>query len=321
LDAPKAQYSRLHLARWLIDPENPLTSRVFVNRLWKLFFGHGLVRSLEDFGAQGYPPTHPELLDWLATEFVSSGWDVKSAIRLMVTSAAYRQSSVATREQRERDPTNLWLSRQNRYRLDAEMVRDTALSIGGLLSPAIGGPSVKPHQPPGYWAYLNFPVREWQKDSGERQYRRGLYTYWCRTFLHPAMLAFDASTREECAAERPRSSTPLQALVLLNDPCFVEAARAFAARIVTEGGTTDERRIEWACRVALSRPPRPEESIVLADLLVRHRREYIQDDEGAKKLLAVGDWPAAKDIPPAELAAWTSLARVILNLHETITRN
>jgi hypothetical protein len=313
--------TRFDLASWLVHPDNPLTARVFVNRLWKLAFGQGIVKTLEDFGSQGAPPTHPQLLDWLATEFIAQGWDVKSMLKLMVTSATYRQSSVASKDVCERDPSNLWLARQNRWRLDAEMVRDAALSIGGLLSEHVGGPSVKPAQPAGYWSFLNFPVREWQKDSGEPQYRRGLYTYWCRTFLHPALVAFDAPSREECTVDRPRSSTPLQALVLLNDPNFVEAARAFAEKALKQGGASDFERLTWAYRRALSRPPRPEEVHVLTELLAKHRAEFTKDVEGAKKLLSVGDWPAPKDVLPAELAAWTSVARVILNLHETITRN
>jgi hypothetical protein len=312
--------TRLDLANWLVNPDNPLTARVFVNRLWKIAFGQGIVKSLEDFGSQGAPPTHPQLLDWLATEFIASGWDVKHVLKLMVTSAAYRQSSVGTKDVRERDPQNLWLARQNRWRIDAEMVRDAALSIGGLLSEHVGGPSVKPAQPAGYWSFLNFPVREWQKDAGEPQYRRGLYTYWCRTFLHPALVAFDAPSREECTVDRPRSSTPLQALVLLNDPNFVEAARAFAERALKQGAN-DSERLTWAYRKALSRPPKSEEAKVLTELLAKHRADFAKDVDGAKKLLAVGDWPVPKDVAPADLAAWISVARVILNLHETITRN
>ena len=190
-----------------------------------------------------------------------------------------------------------------------------------MLSATVGGPSVKPYQPPGYWSFMNFPVREWQKDPGEKQYRRGLYTYWCRSFLHPALLAFDASTREECTVDRPRSSTPLQALVLLNDPNFVEAARVFADKILHDGGKTDAERFTYAYRRALSRPPTAEEVQILTDLLAKHRQDFAADADAAKKLLSVGDWPQPKDIAPAELAAWTSVARVILNLHETITRN
>src|SRR5262245_3058195 len=200
--------NRLDLAQWVASPDNPLTARVFVNRLWKVAFGQGLVRNLNDFGTQGTPPTHPELLDWLATEFVRTGWDVKGILKLMVMSNAYRQSSMAPKAVREKDPTNLWLARQNRFRLDAEFVRDNALAVAGLLTRKVGGPSSKPYQPAGYWALLNFPVRDWQADKNEDQYRRGLYTYWCRTFPHPSLTAFDAPSREECTNERQQSSPP-----------------------------------------------------------------------------------------------------------------
>jgi hypothetical protein len=312
--------NRLDLARWLVSREHPLTARVFVNRLWKLTFGQGLVKSIEDFGTQGAFPTHPELLDWLAVEFVDSGWDVKHVLRLMVTSSAYRQSSAASRESRERDPGNAWLARQGRFRLDAELVRDNALAVSGLLVHKVGGPSVKPYQPAGYWSYLNFPKREWQNDRGEGLYRRGLYTYWCRTFPHPSLVAFDASTREECAADRPRSSTPLQALVLLNDPIYVEAARVFAEHILREGGPETAGRLRWAYRRALSRPPRPEEEKLLEELVARHRADYRADPEAARKLAATGDAPVPADLDGVELATWTSVARVLLNLHEAITR-
>jgi hypothetical protein len=320
-DSKTPRYSRLDLAKWLTAADHPLTSRVFVNRLWKLMLGQGLVKSLDDFGSQGAPPTHPQLLDYLATEFVASGWDVKAMVKRIAMSATYRRSSTAAKDVRECDPANLWLARQNRFRLDAEAVRDNALSIAGMLSDHVGGPSVKPAQPAGYWSFLNFPVREWQKDAGEKEYRRGLYTYWCRSFLHPAMLAFDAPTREECTVDRPRSSTPLQALVLLNDPNFVEAARVFAGKILHDGGKTDAERFAFAYRRAVSRPPKADEVQILNDLLAKHRKEFAADADAAKKLLAVGDWPQPKDVAPAELAAWTSVARVILNLHETITRN
>jgi hypothetical protein len=313
--------TRLDLARWLVARDNPLTARVFVNRLWKLAFGQGIVKSVDDFGTQGTFPTHPELLDWLAVEFMDSGWDVKHLLRLMVRSSAYRQSSAAPRELRERDPANAWLARQGRFRLDAEMVRDNALEVSGLLVRKVGGPSVRPYQPAGYWSYMNFPKREWYNDKGEGLYRRTLYTYWCRTFLHPSLLAFDASTREECTAERPRSSTPLQALVLLNDPIYVEAARVFAEHIVREGGPDAAGRMRWAYRRALSREPSPREQKLLDELLARHRAEFRADPEAARKLIRTGDWPVPADVDPAELAAWTSVARVLLNLHETITRS
>jgi len=355
--AEGGRLSRLDLANWLISPENPLTARVFVNRLWKIAFGQGIVKSLEDFGAQGTPPTHPHLLDWLAVEFMqpsatpslSNGgagggasaaragaasnpqsaipnpkslpWDIKRLLKLLVMSGAYRQSSHADESLRQKDPYNQWLARQNRFRLDAEMVRDNALAVSGLLVDKLGGPSAKPYQPPLYWAYLNFPVREYQADKGEGLYRRGLYTYWCRTFLHPSLKAFDAPTREECTADRPRSNTPLQALVLLNDPTYVEAARAFAERIVREGGADVSSRLEFAYRQALSRAPRPEETKLLASLYERHLAGYTAEPKSAEELLHVGALAVPEGTSAPELAAWTSIARVVFNLHETVTRN
>jgi hypothetical protein len=317
----KDRATRLELARWLTSPDNPVVARVFVNRLWKLMFGQGLVKTLDDFGTQGALPTHPQLLDWLAAEFIASGWDVKHMVKLMAMSSTYRQSSHASKELRERDPGNQWLARQGRFRLDAEMVRDNALAISGLLSPKIGGPSVKPYQPDGYWQYLNFPVRVYQNDHGEDLYRRGLYTYWQRTLPHPSLTAFDAPSREECTVERPRSSTPLQALVLLNDPTYVEAARALAERIIKDGGKTSAERLGYVCRLALSRDIKPAEQKVLTALYEKHLGEYSADKEAAQKLVKTGERPLPKDVDLAELAAWTSVARVILNLHETITRN
>ncbi|HVV98809.1 MAG TPA: PSD1 and planctomycete cytochrome C domain-containing protein, partial [Planctomycetaceae bacterium] len=228
------ELNRLDLARWLVSRENPLTARTVMNRLWKQFFGMGLSKVLDDLGAQGEPPPKAALLDWLACEFTDSGWDVKHMVRLIVTSETYRQVSTATPELLAADPYNREHARQSAYRLDAELVRDYALSVSGLLSPKIGGPSVKPYQPDGYWENLNFPTRDYVTDKGEAQHRRGLYTWWQRTFLHPSLLAFDAPSREECCAERNRSNIPQQALVLLNDPTYVEASRALAARILTE---------------------------------------------------------------------------------------
>lgn len=313
--------TRVDLARWLLTPDNPLTARVFVNRLCALFFGQGLVSTPEDFGAQGAWPTHPELLDWLAIEFRASGWDVRHLIKLLVTSRTYRQASAVPEAVRLRDPYNRGLARQGRYRLDAEMVRDNALAVSGLLIRKVGGASVKPYQPAGYWAYLNFPRREWQKDTGDDQYRRGLYTYWCRTFLHPSLVAFDAPSREECTVERPRSNTPQQALVLLNDPTYVEAARVFAERMLREGGDTDETRISFAYRHILGRKPTREEVGLLSDVLVKHLEQYRGDKQAATALLSVGDRLVPSDLDAVELAAWTSVVRVVLNLHETITRN
>jgi hypothetical protein len=241
-------------------------------------------------------------------------------LKKLVMTETYRQSSNAPASTRERDPGNRWLSHQNRYRLDAELIRDGALASSGLLSGEIGGPSVKPYQPPGYWVFLNFPPRQYVPDKGENQYRRALYTYWQRTFLHPSLLAFDASTREECVVQRPRSNTPLQALVLLNDPSYVESARGLAARLIRD--ESDPRvRLDRAFQLVLSRPARPNEAAVLMGLLTRHYDQYAAQPAAARALLGTGDSPIPSGVDPAELAAWTSVARVLLNLHETITRS
>jgi len=313
--------TRLDLARWIASRDNPLTARVFVNRLWKQFFGIGIVKTLDDLGSQGEWPVQPELLDWLACEFMDSGWDVKRVIRTIVTSKTYRQVSTAAPELLASDPENRWLARQSRFRLDAELVRDNALAVSGLLVPTIGGPSVKPYQPDGYWENLNFPVRTYDADKGPNQYRRGLYTWWQRTFLHPSLLAFDAPSREECAADRVRSNIPQQALVLLNDPTYVEAARALAARMIAEGGSDAPSRIRWAWRQALHRMPRDEELAVAASLYEKHQAELAADRAAAEQLLRVGQAPTPDNVDPVELAAWTSVARLVLNLHETIVRN
>jgi hypothetical protein len=313
--------NRLDLADWIVSRENPLAARVFVNRLWKQFFGIGLSKVLDDFGMQGEPPLNPELLDWLACEFVDSGWDIKHMVGIIVNSHTYKQVSTASKQLQTVDPYNRELARQSRWRIEAELVRDNALSIAGLLVPKIGGPSVKPYQPDGYWENLNFPPRTYEADKGESQYRRGLYVWWQRTFLHPSLVAFDASSREECTAERNRSNIPQQALVLLNDPTYVEAARVFAARILKEGGPDTAGRIEWAWRQALSRPPRADELKTIRALLDRHLEEYRRDPQSAEAFSKVGLSLAPKDVDAAELAAWTNVARVIMNLHETITRN
>ncbi|HND51857.1 MAG TPA: DUF1549 and DUF1553 domain-containing protein, partial [Pirellulaceae bacterium] len=314
--------TRLDLARWMTAPENPLTARVFANRLWKLTFGQGIVRTVEDFGTQGEWPSHPELMDWLAVEFRDSGWNVKHLHKLMVMSRTYRQTSEGATKAplRDADPNNRLLARQSRHRIDAEFVRDNALAISGLLVRKVGGPSVKPYQPAGYWANLNFPTREWQNDHGDDLYRRGVYTYWCRSFLHPGMAAFDAPSREECVAERPRSNTPLQALVLLNDPTYVEAARVLAARALRDGGSTDSSRIALLFRQALQRAPREAETKLLESLVAKHRGNYAADKAAVDELLKTGEYPVPQDVDRTELAAWTSAARAVLNLHETITR-
>jgi hypothetical protein len=316
----KERATRLDLAKWIVSRDNPLTARVFVNRLWKLYFGEGLARTLDDLGAQGEWPTHHELFDWLAVEFVDSGWDMRHMIKLIVLSSTYRQSSQMRPELKDRDPFNHLYARQSRWRLDAEEVRDAALAVSGLLNREIGGPSAKPYQPAGYWSALNFPTREWENDHGANLYRRGLYTHWQRSFLHPSLMAFDAPSREECCVSRTRSNIPQQALVLLNDPTYVEAARTFAERILKEGTKSTEDRLAFAFGIALSRKPKAEEVRVLRDLLVKHRRQYAKDREAAEKLLHTGAHSIPDEMDLTELAAWTSVARVILNLHEMITR-
>jgi hypothetical protein len=323
LPQPKAtgrELTRLDLAQWLVSPENPLTARAAMNRLWKQFFGAGLSRVLDDLGAQGEPPANPALLDWLACEFRDSGWDMKHMVRTIVNSATYRQVSTATPSLVVADPSNREFARQSAFRADAELVRDGALAIAGLLVPKIGGPSVKPYQPDGYWDNLNFPPRQYDADRGESQYRRGLYVWWQRTFPHPSMVAFDAPSREECAAERNRSNTPQQALVLLNDPTYVEAARSFAARILGECPGGPEERLAWAWQRALQRNPRPDETQVMRELLAQHLEVYRGDPQAAAELLKTGFATVGDSVDQSEWAAWTHVARVLLNLHETITR-
>jgi hypothetical protein len=317
----EGRLNRLDLAKWLVSSDNPLTARTLANRLWKLCFGVGISRKIDDLGAQGDWPTHPQLLDWLATDLLDNGWDIKRTMKQIVMSATYRQSSFTSTELREKDPFNRFLARQGRFRFDAEVVRDNALWVSGLLVEHVGGPSVKPYQPPRYWAYLNFPEREWQNDSGDNLYRRGVYTHWQRQYLHPSLLAFDAPSREECTAERVRSNTPLQSLVLLNDPTYVEAARTFAELILRNGGTSTSERLDYACRRALSRSIKANESAVLTELFEKHLAQFKTDVNAANELLTVGARPKPSDLEPAELAAWTSVARAILNLHATITRN
>lgn len=319
LDVEGRRANRLDLARWIVSAENPLGARVQVNRLWKIAFGRGLVRPLDDFGAQGGLPLHPELLDWLATEFIESGWDTKRMLKLLVMSNTYRRSSLAGADDRQRDPENEFYARQNRFRLDAEMVRDNALAISGLLNPALGGESTKPYQPAGYWAHLNFPERTYEHDTDANQYRRGLYTFWCRTFLHPSLGAFDAPSREECTVDRSRSNTPLAALVLLNDPTYVEAARVLADRMMETADAT-AGRIEFAYQRTLQRLPRPEELELLTTLFNGQLEHYASDTEAATELQGVGLAPRHEG-QLAERAAWIAVARTILNLHETITRN
>ncbi|MBI4556770.1 MAG: DUF1553 domain-containing protein [Candidatus Hydrogenedentes bacterium] len=314
--------TRKDLAEWLVSAENPLAACVFVNHLWKLYFGTGLSKVLDDLGTRGEWPTHPELLDWLAVEFRESGWDIKHMVKLVVMSSTYRQTSAPHQELEQVDPYNRLLARQSRVRLSAEFVRDNALLISGLLSKKIGGRSVFPYQPDGYWDDCNTFTGPliYTTDLGDDQYRRGLYTVWKRSFLHPSLLAFDAPCREECTAERVVSNTPLQALALLNDPTYVETARVFAEHIIGEGGASTEERLNWAYRRALSRKPSADEIALLTELCNKHRTEFTNDKESAQKLIAVGQCPPPQDIDPIELAGWTSVARAILNMHETITK-
>ena len=312
--------SRLDLANWIVSRENPLTARTVVNRFWKQFFGSGISKVLEDLGAQGEPPTNPALLDWLACEFQDSGWDVKHLVRLMVSSNTYKQTSTVSKALLAADPYNREFARQSRFRLEAEEVRDNALAISGLLSLKLGGPSVKPYQPERYWENLNFPVRDWMADKGESQYRRGLYTWWQRSFLHPSMLAFDAPSREECTAERNRSNIPQQALVLLNDPTYVEAARAFGVGILTQTSGSPEQKLTWACQQALQRNPSLTEQKTLLSVYNQQLTAYKTDSAAAAALLKTGYAPLPDKLDKADLAAWTHVARVLLNLHETITR-
>ena len=324
--------TRLDLANWIVSRENPLTARVFANRMWRQFFGTGLSKTLDDLGSQGEWPTHPELLDWLAAEFMEPTldgaghqWDVRHLIRTIVMSHTYRQSSLPQAPPAEdRDPDNRLLARQQRIRVDAEIVRDIALSVSGLLVEKLGGPSVRPVQPERYLAALNFPQRDYSADRGQSLYRRGLYVHWQRTFLHPSLSTFDAPSREECTVNRVNSNTPLQALVLLNDPIFVESARLFAARAVNEGGATVRAQIDWAFAQATGRAPNPTEAGVLLDLHRKSRAAFAADPDGARKMIVVGEAGqpvTGRGVSPLRLAAMMTVTRAILNLHETITRN
>ena len=309
--------NRLGLAQWLVSRDHPLTARVAVNRLWAQMFGTGIVRTIGDFGSQGDYPSHPELLDWLAVEFMESGWDVKAMLKAIALSNTYRQSSAYRSE--KADPDNRLLYRAPRYRLSAEEVRDSALAISGLLSDRIGGPSVMPYQPAGF--YLGkFEGWFWQASPDEEQYRRGLYTFWRRSALHPMFAIFDAPTREECAVARPRTNTPLQALVTLNDPTFVEAARVFAQRILLDGPEDLDGRLKLAFRKAVSRPPLDAEMKVLRSRYQAQLKHYEADRAAASKVVNAGAAPRPATLDVAEHAAWTTVASMLLNLDEVIMR-
>ena len=331
-----APHNRLGLARWLVDPANPLTARVTVNRFWQHYFGIGLVKTTEDFGVRGEAPSHPELLDWLATEFVRPsppsplrgegsgvrGWDIKAMQKLIVTSATYRQSSNARPELLKHDPENRLLAHGPRFRVPAEIVRDTALAVSGLLAEKVGGPPVKPYQPAGLWEELAGGAGEgpYIQDKGKNLYRRSLYVYRKRTVPHPEMATFDAPSREICQVKRQRTNTPLQALELLNDVTYVEAARELGQRMLTAGGRTAPERLTFAFRRATARKPTAAELAVLSRGLDRYLRVYRGDIRAAKEFARHGDSPVDDKLDPAELAAYTAVASIILNLDETITK-
>ncbi|MBV6433435.1 MAG: hypothetical protein IANPNBLG_03613 [Bryobacteraceae bacterium] len=317
-----APANRLGLAEWLIDPTHPLTSRVAVNRFWQIYFGNGIVETAEDFGSQGSPPTHPQLLDWLATEFSGRHWDVKAMQKLIVMSATYRQSSKATPELMERDPQNRLLARMSRFRLAAEFVRDNALAVSGLLNGQIGGKSVFPYQPAGLWEELAygdvFSAQTYTPSHGKDLYRRSMYTFWKRTVPPAQLSTFDAPDREKCIARRTRTNTPLQALVLMNDPTYIEAARALAEKVIAQGKRDAASRVRMAFEMAAARTPGTQEVKLLAGLAKKEEETFQRNPEEAKKLLEVGESRASGNA--AELAAWTTVASAILNLDEVITK-
>lgn len=326
----EAPRNRLGLARWLVAPDHPLTARVTVNRWWQRFFAVGLVKTAENFGVQGELPSHPELLDWLAAEFATSSgresggraWDVKALLRLIATSATYRQQSSAPAGLVQRDPDNRLLARGPRFRLPAEVVRDNALAVAGLLVEKVGGPSMKPYQPAGLWEELAGGAGEgpYVQDKGKNLYRRSLYVYRKRTVPHPALATFDAPSREVCQVKRSRTNTPLQALELLNDVTYVEAARRLGERMLTEGGRTVEERIGFAFRRATARAPSPAELQLLARGLERYRKTFAADKEEALRFLRHGESKPDAKLDPVELAAYAMTAGVVLNLDETITK-
>lgn len=316
-----APATRLGLARWLVDPANPLVARVIVNRQWAALFGQGLVRTPEDFGTQGERPTHPELLDWLAADFVRSGWSLKRLHRQIVLSAAWQQSSRITPELRKQDPTNRLLARMQRQRLPAELVRDHVLAVSGLLSQRMEGPPVFPYQPDGVWNHIGRASNLWLASTGTEKWRRGLYVNWRRTVPYPSFVNFDAPTREQCTVQRSQSSTPLQALTLMNDPAYMEAAVALAARLLNElpAEASDAHRVQLGFRLATGRRPSAVETKILVNRVQRERAEYVEDPQRAE--LLVKDFPVTGGHAPLALAPWVHVASVLLNLDETITRN
>lgn len=319
---PGAPANRLGLAKWVVDPANPLTARVWANRAWEHFFGVGIVKTSENLGSQADAPSHPQLLDWLATEFVRLKWDMKAMHKLIATSATYRQSSKVAPGAAERDPENRLLARGSRFRLPAELVRDQALAASGLLTTKIGGPSVRPYMPDGVWDETSVygDLRGYKHDKGEGLYRRTMYTIWKRTAAPPTMLIFDAPSREVCAVRRSRTNTPLQALALLNEVTYVEAARKLGERMMLEGGKGVNLRLTFGFRLATGRKPTAAELKVLRDGFVADARRFGKDPEAARKLIGLGDTPAPASLDAPQLAAFTLAANVILNLDECVTR-
>ena len=313
--------NRLGLANWLVDRSNPLTARVTVNRFWKMFFGTGIVKTVEEFGVQGEWPSHPELLDWLAVDFQENGWDAKRLIKMMLMSETYQQSSRSTAKQLEVDPENRFLSHGPRFRLQGEFVRDQALALSGLLVPTIGGPGVKPYQPDGLWneVSLNKGLR-FKRDDGDKLYRRSMYIYWKRSAPHPVMTIFDAPTREKCSVRRNTTNTPLQALVLMNDPQFLEASRFLAERILKEGGPTEDSRLEFAYRSATGRMPTAKTIEVMRTALAKELGSFAKDKDRANKLLMIGEKKRDESLDVVRHAAWTMLSSMLLNLDATVTR-
>jgi hypothetical protein len=316
--------NRLTFARWLVDPKHPLTARVTVNRFWQQFFGIGLVKTAEDFGNKGEWPSNPELLDWLATEFIRMNWDVKAFVRLLVTSASYRQDSTVTPQLLAIDPENRLLARGPRYRLDAEELRDEALALSGLLDLKMGGRGTHPYQPSGIWeavGYTTSNTAKYSQDHGEALYRRSLYTFWKRTAPPPEMTTFDCPSREKCWARRERTDTPLQALVMMNDPQYFEAARQLGYRMLHEGGAKDADRLRFGFRLATDHQPDEKQTAILEQSLTRQRARYETDADAAKKVISVGESPVPCDVPAPELAAYTMVANLLLNLDEVVTKN
>ncbi|MDB4765662.1 DUF1553 domain-containing protein, partial [Akkermansiaceae bacterium] len=321
-DASPGVQSRKQLAEWLVSENNPLTARVTVNRIWYYFFGRGLVETTEDFGIMGARPTHPELLDWLAVEFMESDWDTHHIIKLITSSATYQQSGNVTSNHREKDPTNLYLAHHPRPRLEAEQIRDLALSASGLLVAKVGGPSVKPYQPGGIWeavAMKSSTTRHYKQDKGESLYRRSLYTFWKRTAMNPAMEILNAPTRETFCVRRDVTNTPLQAFVTLNDPQFVEATRNLATIALRESESFDHR-LDAITQKFLSRIFENDEREIVRQTLSKVMSNYKTNPELAKSLITVGESPVDENLDPVDLASWTVIASQIFNLDETLTK-